>query len=75
MIRSLGVHKQNPVNPKIMYHKPREIFRCIHHNRDTGLCEIYEMRPSVCRLYASCEHQNLLEKESENQALEKESED
>lgn len=38
--------------------QPREFFKCVHHNKTTGRCNIYDMRPWVCRVFdpQQCEY-------------------
>lgn len=59
MIRSIGRHRTNPVGAQ-EYEEPIELFTCIHFNKETRRCGIYEHRPEVCRSYPTnncCDYQ------------------
>jgi Fe-S-cluster containining protein len=52
MIRMVGVVDHTPTYDEMPRGEPRKLWRCIHANESNDyLCDIYERRPHMCRLY------------------------
>lgn len=51
MLIDLGEHNWEPWNPRIKKKSKVQHWGCKHYDKKKGLCEIYDIRPQMCRSY------------------------
>jgi len=59
MVRYIGLLDEDPNDCATEFEGSRHFYRCTHWDAETGLCQIYEFRPLMCRTYPDdnrCDH-------------------